>query len=88
MLKFVAGELNHAILNNKESDDDGSSHDGAESDEYQQHKGIVELLSVNKQTYHSILSAPSLSKIIMSFLVHIRYDVLGDVSVFLDVKRI
>jgi hypothetical protein len=25
MLKFVAGELNDAILNNKESDDDGSS---------------------------------------------------------------
>jgi hypothetical protein len=25
MLKFVAGELNDAILNNKESDDDSSS---------------------------------------------------------------
>ena len=32
MLKFVAGELNDAILNNKESDDDSSNHhDDAES---------------------------------------------------------
>jgi hypothetical protein len=31
MLKFVVRELNDAILNNKESDDDNSNHDDAES---------------------------------------------------------
>jgi hypothetical protein len=51
------------------------------------HNIFFELLSHNKQTYHSNLSTPStpLSKIvnmiIMSFLVRIRYDVLVDVSV-------